>query len=333
METLEEALAQYFRDVGIVGADIQSVGDAQRKLPLFLSKLYDVRTVNLFNSSFVLLLANHDNGPTPAAALKHGNIVRDSLEKQIIFVLPHLKSFDRRRWVEYGISFIVPGKYFYCPMHLVDFRESSRRQVRVGIEESDALSASTQALLLAYLQNRPPCSNLADWAGYLHYARMTVSRARRELEAHQLCTVDRNGKSMTLDFPDDRKALWIQALPLLRDPVVGKKEVKILAPSDMRLLRAGISALSDLTMLADDAVPTYAMSSAAYKAALEAGNIAKATASGEADATIEKWRYAPAVLAPEGNVVDRLSLYLSLRNSLDVRVQGELADMMEGVQW
>ena len=118
------------------------------KLPVFLSKSYDFRGAHLFGKDFVLLLRRAKINPTPAEALKHADMVRSRLSQEVIFVLADLKSFDRRRWVENSLPFIVPRKYFYCPMHLVDFRESARRQVRSTDEGRNSLSASAQALLL-----------------------------------------------------------------------------------------------------------------------------------------------------------------------------------------
>jgi DNA-binding MarR family transcriptional regulator len=333
MKALGSALARYLSELGIAGVTLKTMDGVQGKLPVFLSKSYDFRGAHLFGKDFVLLLRRGKSNPTPAEALKHADMVRSRLGQAVIFVMADLKSFDRRRWVENGLPFIVPRKHFYCPMHLVEFRESARRQVRSTDEVRKSLSASAQALLLAHLQHNPPCSNLADWADYLHYTRMTVSRARRELEAQQLCAVHRAGKSVTLDFTRDRRSLWEQALPVLRSPVLSRREIEILDPSDMNLMRAGISALSDLSMLADDPVPTYAMSSAAYKSIFEAGKIVE-TAGGDGKcAVIEKWHYAPAVLARNGDTVDRLSLYLSLRDSPDERVQGQLRAMMEEMPW
>lgn len=333
MKSIEPALASYLDYLGIADKGFQPIDDTLRKLPLFLVNSYDFRTTRLFNKSFVLLLRRGRSSPTPAQALKHMNMVEDSFGKKVIFVLADLESFNRRRWVENGLSFIVPGKFFFCPMYLVDFRESARHPVRVPDDGRKSISASTQALLLAYLLHNPPCTNLTDWAGYLHYTRMTASRARRELEANNLCDVHRSGKSMTLDFTVDRRSLWEQAVPFLRNPVLRTKEVEIADSAGLLLLRSGISGLSDLSMLADNPLPTYAMSSATYKAAFEAGKITENPSDSARSALIEHWSYAPSVLATEGNTVDRLSLYLSLQNSPDARVQGELETMMENMPW
>ena len=47
---------------------------------------------------------------------------------------------------------------------------------------------------------------------------------------------------------------------------------------------------------------------------------------------ISVWSYAPSLLA-KGNAVDRLSLYLSLKESQDERIEAALEEMMRELQW
>ena len=48
--------------------------------------------------------------------------------------------------------------------------------------------------------------------------------------------------------------------------------------------------------------------------------------------TVEVWVYDPLILA-EDNFVDRLSLYRSLRETSDERIEAALAEMMETFAW
>jgi hypothetical protein len=52
----------------------------------------------------------------------------------------------------------------------------------------------------------------------------------------------------------------------------------------------------------------------------------------EADAAVELWVYDPCILAAAGRA-DRLSLYLSLHDEQDERVQAALAELLKGVEW
>ena len=44
------------------------------------------------------------------------------------------------------------------------------------------------------------------------------------------------------------------------------------------------------------------------------------------------WRYDPTLLSEE-DVADRLSLYLSLKDNPDERIEGALRELMEGIRW
>ena len=48
--------------------------------------------------------------------------------------------------------------------------------------------------------------------------------------------------------------------------------------------------------------------------------------------TVEVWSYDPLILA-EDDFVDRLSLFLSLRETPDERIEAALAEMMETLAW
>ena len=90
--------------------------------------------------------------------------------------------------------------------------------------------------------------------------------------------------------------------------------------------------MSQHSGIVDDRVPNLAMRREGFRRLLEKQRLHGCPDRVEADARIETWKYAPALLS-DGNAVDPLSLYLSLKDSPDERVQSELADMMENVPW
>ena len=81
-------------------------------------------------------------------------------------------------------------------------------------------------------------------------------------------------------------------------------------------------------MLAEDQYPTYAMRDRDLVSAFERGELVGCQSRDEANARMESWKYDPWVLA-ENDVVDRCSLYLSLRNSGDERIQKEIKTLIE----
>jgi hypothetical protein len=89
-----------------------------------------------------------------------------------------------------------------------------------------------------------------------------------------------------------------------------------------------MSALSEYTMIAPDSIPAYACTleeSRNNKVCMPVGY------EGDARSILQVWRYNPRICG--GGKVDRLSLYLSLRDNRDPRVQAELVTLLEGMSW
>ena len=100
----------------------------------------------------------------------------------------------------------------------------------------------------------------------------------------------------------------------------------------VQTLPAGLTALSQRTLLEDDRLPTYAVSKKSLPALIDNRIFRQTLGSEEATFTLEAWHYDPGVLSKH-TAVDPLSLYLSLRDSPDERVQQQLEILLEGVSW
>jgi hypothetical protein len=86
---------------------------------------------------------------------------------------------------------------------------------------------------------------------------------KNELEAAAICKIVRNGRSLVLEFMATGRPLWEQAHPQLSSPVKKTRWVQW-ATSGHPALLAGISALSLRTMIADDRLPSYALTLAGF---------------------------------------------------------------------
>ena len=85
-------------------------------------------------------------------------------------------------------------------------------------------------------------------------------------------------------------------------------------------------------MLGDDPIPTVAMDQARFRISLESGQFATCPAEDEAAAFVQVWHYDPGRLA-RSDSVDALSLYLSLRDEHDDRIQQSVETLLERVPW
>jgi hypothetical protein len=105
------------------------------------------------------------------------------------------------------------------------------------------------------------------------------------------------------------------------------------APSARKgLAAAGLSALATYSALAEPAVPVVALDRVKARSLQGVRGVQELPTADEAELEVEVWSYKPGLLS-EGAAVDRLSLYLSLRDDTDERVQSALDEMMRGVTW
>jgi len=85
-------------------------------------------------------------------------------------------------------------------------------------------------------------------------------------------------------------------------------------------------------MLAEPANPVIALSGEDWKSLKQRHKVHVFPSPEPGALEIEVWSYAPSLFAKD-KVVDRLSLYLSLKESRDERVEGAIEEMMKELQW
>ncbi len=300
------------------------------KLPLYLRSYYDLYRATIFGLPMWLAVQKEKTEvSTPAEYAAHQEKLQDVLKENVALVLPVIASYTRHRLLKVRVPFIVPDRQMFLPTLLVELRE---RFPRPGRAVTKPLSAAAQVVLLRHLRGRPVEGlSLGELAGELGYSAMTLSNVRQELEAANLCQTIREKRRMRLSFPTPRRELWARAEPLLQDPVKERHWVRFSRLGE-NWLRAGLTALADLTLVADAVVPTYAVKDSEVKAEMACGQIVVCPGPEGAQAQIEAWRYDPRVLA-DGETVDRLSLALSLRQTDDERVAQALRQIVAGIPW
>ena len=334
MKDLIAQLKNYLAEVAEPNIFIEPDLTAKRKIPVFIGQSYGVFRARLFGRRYTLLVFKDATPPTPSQAAKHVDRIHALLGSAVVFVFPKLQAFERKRYIQQRIPFIVPRRQIYLPMVLIDLRESPAGRTGAKGDAPRAFSASAQVLLLYYFQKPiPEPWPLQRWAQVLGYSKMTLTRARNELVNAELCLPEEKGRTIQLCFPQDRHALWKKALPYLRSPVQKQHYIQTTQDKNLRLYEAGITALSQRTLISADPNPVYALSSADYRKAIKEQRVEEQPFVDEDTLVIECWRYAPALLSPDGRTVDTLSLYLSLQSDPNERIQDALQALMETISW
>jgi DNA-binding MarR family transcriptional regulator len=320
---------QYLKDtIGIVAAPKKWNGAEQ--LPFFLRDLYTFFEVSILDTPILLMVARDEKEQTPANVRKHMIQVQEKWGNEVVYLHPSVSSYNRKRLIEHKVPFVVPGNQIYLPLLGIDLREHFRK-IR---STPPQISPSTQAVILSALlsgdeQNCTP-SRLANKLGY---SAMTLTRAFDELESVALGEVSMEGRERILRFSEVKKALWEKARGLMRSPVKRRTYIKLLK-SERPGVHAGLTALAHYTLLAPPSTPTCALSIEEWNFMKQRNDfIEMAIPEPETNTfQVEIWNYPPRLFA-ESEVVDRFSLFLSLQDNKDERVESALQEMMAKIAW
>jgi hypothetical protein len=284
----------------------------------------------------------------------------------MIFVTDTIPSYDRKRLVEKGVQFIVPGNQLYLPAFGMDLREYYRQR----LEKPQVLSPATQSMLIQFLikgWQRELLTTRSTFEKSFTYAKMTVTRAIKELTDLDIVQIGKEKGETAIFFHLSPKETWDVSKAYMRTPV--KKTLWLNAipeAFDTPMLMTGEAALAEMSLLASPKVPGFAMTTgqfdhirklaqsehggkmnAAYGDEFGVWGSVSKTAKSKFETTspyyevpqnhaaccIQFWSYDPPQSNTAIGTVDPFSLYLSLKDEHDDRVQMCLDEMMENVKW
>lgn len=327
---MQPVLNQYLSDV--LSGQVQRLPmDSQelRGVVQYIAARYHFSRVRLVGRTVVLVEPRGQSAHTPSLVAKDLQHLKDCLGEPVAIVRDRLASWERGRYIAAGIPFIIPGEQLFLPMLLLDLREVKRRPI-AEVRHLGHLTWAAQAVALRHLLAEDvedvPLQDLAERFGY---SRMTLTKVQRELESHGLCRVATVGRTKRLVFEPDRRRLWKKLLAVARSPV---RERLLLNRCDINLPISGLSALSAKTDIADESPGILAAAASQAKELAEKKLIEVTPDPDAAVVILEVWNIDPSLLSKE-RVVDPLSLYLSMADDADERVQTALESMMEELPW
>lgn len=295
-------------------------------LPLYLRNGKKYFLLHIGGVECLLIEADEKNFSLPTFR-KHMTKLPGQPE-HIVLSFKHLESRQRKALIEAQVPFIVPDSQIYLPFLGVVLQERMK-SVRTAPEK---LSPAAQLVLLRLLY-KPTVQPVrkVDLARWLELSAMNVTRAVQELEALELVTVKKAGRSDYVSPVDSSKALYEKALPYMVNPV--QKRVFVQGKADFEgAPLAGESALAERSMLNQPAIKCRAISRKEYKQLEEIEEIDPAWSNDPNYIQLELWKYDPKVLADHTGV-DVISLALSLRENSDERIEQSVEEMMEGYKW
>lgn len=323
---IKETLGDHFTRISIPR-------DIVAELPLYIKEEYNLSQGEFWGYPVVLVELQHSDFSTQQVE-KHLQTIAEMLQKKVILIIDGIQSHTRRRLIDKKINFIVPGKQLFLPELLIDLRERFSRHYG---HKTETLIPSAQQLFLYYMLHRYDKVRLTDWtfreiAEKFNYTPTAISMAVENLKKFDLCKI-KGTKEKNLVFEEERPALWQMAQKHLVTPVL--KQVFIDKIPDKRVLASNLSALPEYSNMSSGSQQYYAIEKKRYYHLRATGALENENPD-EGQICLEVWKYDPFIIADgitEGSNVDPLSLFLSLKNTEDERIEMALDQIIEKFIW
>jgi hypothetical protein len=309
------------------------------KLPVYIHETFTLYCTNLFNTGIILAELKQDDALSIQQTEKQVQLLKNLLNQKVVVVLENAQAYNRKRLIEKGISFIMPGKQLYMPDLLVDLRESYVHPRTK--KKNETLLPSAQFLIIYHIIHRNqqwkleehPFKEIAQKTGYTP---MAITNAIENLKHHELVDVE-GEKEKFIRFRHERHELWdiAQQQNLLVNPVI--KTVYIdEKPNDLFLLHSNATAMPEYTDLNPGRQEYFAIERTVFYG-LQKSNALVNPNDYEGRYALEVWKYNPLALVDglpnDRTVVDPLSLYLSVKDSRDERIEMALDQIIEKFIW
>ena len=249
----------------------------------------------------------------------------------VAFCFETLTKNNRNAYVKHHIPFMMIPAQIYLPFLGILFSKKF-----TGAEGSALLqlTANAQMILLYLLHYKQADYTKKELALRLGLNPVYVTRGTKELLSRGFIAEKRKGRSVEVGLAIASKELFNVASSALSSPV--SDVIYVRKTEDViRLPKASDFALSEISMLNPPEIAVYAC----FKKSRIVDKFEIIDEPGWEKPSeickVEMWNYDPAKLCENG-IVDKLSLYASLKDTKDSRVQGELENVSEelsGSKW
>lgn len=315
---------RYLEDSLDVSAEIRPT-DLASQLPFFYSEYYRFYDLALNDDSY-LLCEGRDLLVAKQVRTQLADL-ENRIGKQAVYLNAEMNANLRRSLVRNRVPFVIPAKQIYLPKLGIVFNESYRTQSR----PMSRFSPLAQVIVIkAILNQEYDTVTASGYAENLDYSVMSISRAFSQLLEQGLVSREERWREKRYSWEYRGRELWDKALPLLSNPA--SRSIWISDNGRLPYCLAGVSALARYSLLNEDDFKTYATISSVAKNNLDIVEIGGERRPADNAARLQIWKYDPKLISSEG-CVDRLSLYLSMKDSKDERIQMSLDEMMEAIKW
>ncbi len=302
-------------DVALVPANKDLLGG----LPMNVSSNFSFYGGHVLGQNVLLAYIKDGDSVPPAQMKKLLDIIHRQSKLIVILITSCISSYNKIRLVAQKVNFVIPNKQMFLPSLLLEIKPDRH----IGSDLKESIPPFAQFLLLYHLQMGSIVGvNSYELRDMFDVSYGTVNKSLRWLVSKGLIKLE-GIKTKTIQIDLSNRELWNKALSMLVSPIEQVYYTDALLEGQMI---SGVNALSSYTMLNEESKQCCAISKKDFKAL----NIVMDKQFGQNE--IQVWKYNPRMLS-SSDVVDKLSLYLSLKDNEDERIQIELERLINEMPW
>lgn len=298
----------------------------KNNFPIILRDNYTFYEVTILGTKCIFIEAV-DEMPNVDQLQKHIKQIKNLTDRQIVLLYKDITRYRRKSLIENRIAFVIEDGQMYLPFLGLDLKKV-QEDIR---EETKGFTTPAQIAYLYFLYHKEEVVNTTDFGKKLGFNKMTASRALNDLYHANLITCEIGGMTgrskeyKRIPDPD----YFFRGRDFLKTPV---RKIIYTKTRPLGALTAGMEALAELSMINPPGHPIMAIDrNKLNREQIEVINnkdLIKDTRPVE----LELWDYDPGLFTNSGHV-DLLSLYASLKEETDERVEQALEEILRGEPW
>ena len=304
--------------------------DRKKTIPVFLRNTYDFYEITILGEKYLLIEIINDM-PDVNAIKKHINRIEELTGKKVVLLYKEITRYRRKSLIENRIPFVIETGQIYLPFLGIILNNKVKDTKDTDNEEDNYFPTSTQLAYLYFLYNKGITINVTDFSKKMKFTKMTASRALNDLYDLNLLNYEiggKTGRSKEYKRIEDPE-YFIKGIGYVNSPI---RKIVYVDQKPLGTLYAGLDALAKQTMLNPPDYTVIAMGKEDFKnqdiKIIKNKDIIKDKKLTE----LQIWEYDPREFSDK-NYVDALSLYASLKEDKDERIEQALEEILRGETW
>lgn len=314
-------MERYLSEVLHTDVRQEEAADMYEHLPLLYKGLYTLYKVNSGGVEWIAMKPKTDIRLSQIR--KNRQYLEHNLQKNVAVFLDKASIYSRDKMIEEGIPFAINGDTLYLPF--LGLLMGTKQRVLKPVHQ---ISFLTQKILIQGLYEGYDHATVSYLAEHLNVSKMAISKSFDEIEYLNIGVLDNDGRRRTITIVKGKEETWEQMRPFMRNPVIKVFTLK----EDAGLQQmAGISALSEYSLLADNNYHTYAIE----KKRIASSGIRDMKEAGRGDDVgCRVFELGYFIDCIKKDVQDPLSVALSIEDEMDdERVEASVNEMLKEYVW